>query len=350
MVKPSSSVCNMACEYCFYHSLSSQRESVSLGQMSHETVEEVISKGLKYADGAPLYLSFQGGEPLLRGKDFFRFVSAMLAKHNLCRSQITLAMQTNGLLIDEEWCDIFLESDWLVGLSLDGDSAANAHRVDTAGNPVFDRVLGAAGLLKKRGVQFNVLSVITEQSAQNIGPIYKFLTSKGFRHLQFIPCLKPLGCEYSPLTVTEKTYGDYLIELFKLYFADIRRGNYVSVRQMDNFVLLSQGRKAEQCGMNGECGRQFVVEGDGSVFPCDFYCLDEFRLGNILHSDFLELGASEKAAKFLSEAAILPQKCKECKYFRLCRGGCKRERCDLDKCGGYIRFLDHAVQYLRGIH
>lgn len=351
MVKPSSSLCNMSCTYCFYHSLSKQRESVSYGMMSEKTVEGVIKKALEFADGSQVYLSFQGGEPLLRGIDFFEFVFKTVRDLNTLRSPVTLALQTNGLLIDEKWCKLFKKADWLIGLSLDGDELNNINRIDNSGNPVFERTLAAAKLMQKFGVHFNILTVVTEQSAKNIANIYNFLTAQGFRYLQFIPCLKPFGSEASPLTINEKTYGNYLIELFILYLGDIKRGRYVSVRQLDNLVLLSKGRPSEQCGMNGTCSSQFVVEGDGTVFPCDFYCLDEYRLGNINDNDFTELSANPIRIAFLKSSINVKDECKKCQYLTLCRGGgCKREKLDFDKCNGYRQFLTYALPHLKKIY
>lgn len=349
MVKPASALCNMSCAYCFYHSLAQQRESYSYGMMTENTAEEVIKKALTYAGGAPMYLSFQGGEPLLRGKEFFRFVLATVGRNNTANSPVTLALQTNGQLIDDDWCRIFAEGDWLIGLSLDGDEVSNINRIDKEGKPVFHSTLAAAALLQKHSIPFNILSVVTEGSAKRIRSIYKFLTSRGFKHMQFIPCLKPLGGKPNGFCITKKTYGDYLISLFRLYLDDIRRGNYISVRQLDNFVLLANGRPAEQCGMNGKCGTQFVIEGDGTVFPCDFFCLDEYKLGNINNGKFSDFAVHPKMLQFVKESTKENDKCKKCKFFALCKGGCKRERSDVDKCEGYKKFFSYALPHLKNI-
>lgn len=350
MVKPASSLCNLKCEYCFYHSLAGQRESYNYGIMDEDTLDVIIQKALSYAEGGALYLSFQGGEPLLAGKSFFRFASSALARRNKYHSPITLAVQTNGTLLDNEWCRIFAEGNYLVGLSLDGDQAANARRVDKSGAPVFERILAAARMLKEHGVEFNILSVLTEQNAKRIKPIYEFLTAQGFRHLQFIPYLKALGANPDAMTVTAETYGEYLTTLFDLYLRDIKRNRYVSIRQMDNFVALAKGGRAEQCGMNGVCAGGFVIEGDGTVFPCDFYCLDQYKLGNIKENGFDYFAAHPTMRKFIADSVINSSKCRECPYYRLCRGGCKRERTDLDKCHGYKKFFARALPELKKIY
>ena len=356
MLKPASSECNLDCKYCFYHSLCQARTAPSHGFMSVETLETVLKKAFEYTEGAPLSLSFQGGEPLLRGKDFYYRLAELLDGYRKQGNKVSVGIQTNGTLIDEEWCDIFVGNGWLVGLSLDGDEEANAFRVDKNGKPTFTKVYAAAKLMQKKNVDFNVLSVLTEPTALRIEEIYDFFRKNSFNYLQFIPCLKPFRFEngvlqttpdYSPLyadgkpyTLSAEGYAHFLIEGFARYYADYRSGNYISVRQFDNFIRLARFEPAEQCGMNGYCTRQFVIEGDGEVYPCDFYCLDEYSLGNIYANGFEEMGRSPKALAFIKESLTLPEKCKHCDYFALCRNGCKRERYDIDKCSAYLHFFN----------
>ena len=339
----------MRCEYCFYHSLSAQRELPFRGMMSEETLRVALGKIFDYADGGPVSLSFQGGEPLLSGKAFFRAAARLIAKLNVKRSEVFVGVQTNGTLIDEEWCDIFCENKWLVGLSLDGDAEANAYRVDGDGAPTFDRVYAAAQLLRRRGADFNVLCVLTRPIAENIERVYDFYARSGFGFLQFIPVLKPLktAVQNDAMYLTGDVYGDFLVKLFDLYMRDMRRGRYTSIRQMDNFVALANFRRAEQCGMTGGCARQFVIEGDGAVYPCDFYCLDEYYLGSILDKPLEELASTPVAVRFVEESRRYPDKCRQCRWFRMCMGGCKRERIDLDKCAAYDKFFVHAVPHMR---
>ena len=338
MLKPASSLCNMRCEYCFYHSLAGQRSAPSHGMMSGDTLKNVIEKAFAYADGAPVSLSFQGGEPLLAGKDFFRLAEQLLRTLNRKRSRVSVGVQTNGTLLDDEWCDMFTRFGWLVGLSLDGDRNHNAMRVFEDGTPSFDAAYSAAKLLEKHRTPFNILAVLTRPVAENIERVYAFFRRNKFRHLQFIPVLRPLGGEEAKeddgVSLTPAAYLNFLKKAFSLYMKDMIDGRYTSIR-------------AEQCGMNGGCSQQFVVEGDGAVYPCDFYCLDEYLMGNINESSFEELAESPVAVKFLEEGSVLPEKCKGCKYLRMCNGGCKRERIDIDKCEAYTEFFDYALPHLK---
>lgn len=365
MLKPASSNCNLRCKYCFYHSLSEQRELPSRGFMSTDTLRDVLQKAFAFADGELIMLSFQGGEPLLAGKDFFRSFAEMLPELNVKNSPVHVGVQTNGTLIDEEWCGIFSKNRYLVGLSLDGDAAANALRVDADGEETFDKVFAAAKLLKDKKINFNILSVLTKPVAENIARIYAFFRKNGFKHLQFIPCLKPLnGAADTPEAfyyngdeaeseaeedyfLTSADYEEFLKKAFSLYTRDYIDGKYVSIRTFDNFVRLAHSQRAEQCGMNGYCTHQYVIEADGEVYPCDFYCLDEYALGNIRDTDFAALEKHPKAVKFIKESLGIQEKCKECTYYRLCRGGCKRERIDLDKCKAYKNFFPYALPHLK---
>ena len=161
MFKPASSLCNMRCRYCFYHSVAENREMPSHGMMGTDTLETALRKAFAYADGGHVALSFQGGEPLLAGKEFFLTAERLIRTLNTARSPVSVGVQTNGTLLDEEWCRMFARFGWLVGLSLDGDRIANAYRVDAEGAETFDRVCAAARLLQKNRVEFNVLCVLT---------------------------------------------------------------------------------------------------------------------------------------------------------------------------------------------
>ena len=143
-------------------------------------------------------------------------------------------------------------------------------------------------------------------------------------------------------------YAQYLIRLFNLYVKDYADGNYVSIRHFDNMVRLFLGQQAEQCGMQGHCGRQFVVEAGGNVYPCDFYCMDEWLLGNINDSDFISLAKCEKSLNFIRESLKVSDKCAGCPYYRVCRGGgCKRNREDRDYCAAYKYFFSGCLPLFR---
>lgn len=340
MIKPASSLCNMRCKYCFYSDVAGTRKNYSFGVMEKETAYNLIVKALDFADGESIAFTFQGGEPLIAGMDFFRFFVKTAKNLNLKNSQIHYSIQTNGTLIDDNFCKFFKENGFLVGLSLDGNYKNNIFRVDDKSVNAYRKIMLAAKKLEKFKVDFNILTVLTGRCADNIEEIYEYFKKEGFGYLQFIPCLRPLGDKTEgEMYMTSKQYENYLIKLFKLYVRDYIGGNYVSIRYFDNIVRLYLDMQTEQCGVCGYCSRQFVVEGNGNVYPCDFYCTDMWLLGNINESDFMSLAKSEKALRFISESLSVSEKCKKCSVYKLCRaGGCKRNREDADYCQAYKNF------------
>lgn len=351
MIKPASSLCNLRCEYCFYHDVSDIRTVQSFGLMTDKTSENIIKKALAFADGESVAFAFQGGEPLIAGLPFFRYFVKFANEHNDRNSKIYWSLQTNGTLINNEWAEFFSENKFLIGLSLDGDFENNCFRKDCNGQNPFFKILKAAEILKSCNVDFNILTVLTGKCADNITAVYKFFRSKGFRYLQFIPCLRPFDCtDESELYMTNEQYADFLIKCFNYYVRDYVKGDYTSVRWFDNIVHQFLGNPTEQCGICGHCMHQFVAEGNGNIYPCDFYCTDEWYLGNINDDgeDFNTLAHCDKAVSFIKESLSVPEKCRHCKFYPLCRaGGCKRTRCDTDYCEAYRKFFSSCLPLFR---
>ena len=349
MLKPASSMCNLRCKYCFYHSLAGSRESFSYGKMNTETTDNVIAKALDFADGGSIYFAFQGGEPLFAGKEWFAYFVDKVKELNKRGSKIYYSLQTNATLIDEEWAEFFARNGFLLGVSLDGDQSANRYRLDINLDYTFPKVKRAIEILQSKGVDFNILIVTTGWTADHVEEVYHYLTGQGYKYLQFIPCLRPFGDKSeSELYMTVEQYGNFLIRLFNLYVKDYVRNDYTSVRLLDNMVHMYLGNPVEQCGVCGHCSHQFVVEGNGNVYPCDFYCLDEWLLGNINESNFDKLAHTDRAIDFIKESFNIPDKCKKCKLYGICRaGGCKRSREDRDYCEAYQKFFGACLPLFR---
>ena len=350
MIKPASSLCNLRCRYCFYHDVSNIRSVASFGVMSERTAGSLIKKALDFAAGESVAFAFQGGEPTLAGLDFYRFFTEKVKEENTLGSKIYFSIQTNGTTITDEWAKFFAENGFLVGLSLDGDFEGNKFRVDLGGQNTFYKILSAADKLRRFGAEFNILTVLTGKCADRIDEIYSFFKSRGFKYIQFIPCLRPFGDNSeSELYMTNEQYAKFLIHAFNRYVKDYVRGQYTSVRYFDNLVHLYLGNPTEQCGMCGHCTHQFVAEGNGNIYPCDFYCTDEWLLGNINDAPTFEsLAKCGRATEFLKESLAVPDKCQKCRYYPLCRaGGCKRTRADRDYCEAYKKFFSSCLPLFR---
>lgn len=331
LIKPSSANCNIDCKYCFYKCLSSNREEYSKGFMSEETLERLIVQAIDYAEGYVAF-AFQGGEPTLAGVEFFRKVVALQRKYNTKNLTIENTIQTNGILIDEEWAQFLSENHFLVGLSLDGPKKIHdRYRLDVSGNPTFEKVMRAVSLFEQYHVEYNILSVITNDSADKASYLYHFYKRNRFRYVQFIPCMDEQirACEHAyskerkEYAVKPEQYGGFLCKFFDLWYDDFCKGEQMDIRMFSNLAQVAAGYPAEECGMNGYCTCYFVVEGDGSVYPCDFYCMDEWKLGSVADS-FQKLIGSEKAKQFVDCSKEIASKCKDCPYFSLCKGGCRR--------------------------
>lgn len=320
LIKPASGGCNAHCRYCFYRDEMDHRRVGSFGVMTAETQRQVLENALKNGEGT-CTISYQGGEPTLAGLDFFRRGAAL--ERALKPEGVTLrhAIQTSGLSMTREWAEFFAGEGYLVGLSLDGPRELHEAQ---RGEGTFDRVLEAAALLDRAGAEYNILTVVTEASAHRAERLYRFFRKQGFRYLQFIPCLDPFdGAGEAP---TAESYGAFLCRLFDLWYRDVMAGNGVSIRLFDDFVRMMAGLPPTTCGSLGVCTLQTVVEADGSVYPCDFYALDEYRLGSLREQTPEELRRAPAADRFLREGARPSPLCGRCALLPLCRGGCRRYR------------------------
>lgn len=254
LIKPASSACNMTCAYCFYRDVASHRQEGFQGMLSPRLMEEVVAGAMEFAEHSCSFL-FQGGEPTLAGLDFYRQVVELVKKHEKPGVKVSYAIQTNAFRLDEEWCAFFKEHDFLVGVSLDGPAELhNLNRTDPAQNGTFNDVMRSVALLKKHGVTFNILCVLTGKNARSIERIYRFFRKQGLDHIQFIPCLEPLGQERGReryhLSVEE--YGEFLIRVFDLWFQDLLSGQYVSIRHIDNWLQILLGGPARGLRHGGQ--------------------------------------------------------------------------------------------------
>lgn len=356
LIKPASANCNMDCKYCFYKCLSSHREEYSKGFMKEETLEILVREAIAYADGS-LTFAFQGGEPTLAGLDFFQKAVELQQKYNNKKLQIENTIQTNGLLIDEKWARFLGEHRFLVGLSLDGPKKMHdRYRKDAGGQYTFARIMHSVQLLEQYHVDYNVVTVVTNDTAKQASFLYKFWKRNHYPFVQFIPCMDEIKRqdgtqERSIYAVEPEQYGKFLCELFDLWYADFATGEAMDIRMFSNLAQMAAGYPAEECGMNGCCNCYFVVEGDGSVYPCDFYCMDAWKLGTV-NDGFVQMKTSEKAKAFVEVSRPVCAACQECPHFFLCRGGCRRWREPFvdgkpglnQLCSAYRMFFAHAAE------
>lgn len=353
LIKPASSLCNMRCRYCFYEDEAANRAQPSMGVMTRQTAELLIRQALDAAgEQGNISIAFQGGEPTLAGLPFFVSFVEMMARYNANRVPVSYAIQTNGYALDAAWAAFLAKNRFLVGISVDGDKALHDEfRLDASGKGTWKQTQKSLRLLQEAGVACNLLCVVTKRCARSAVRTYHALQKTGIGYLQFIPCLDPLGEERGrqPWSLTPEDYGGFLCALFDAWYRDWEEGRYTSVRLFDDYVHLAMGMPSSTCATQGRCGAYSVVEADGSVYPCDFYALDQWKLGNIHQTPLGELQQTQRAADFLKEGLHRPAMCQECRWVRLCFGGCKRDwytdRAGAVRnyyCPSFRRFFAHA--------
>ena len=359
LIKPASAHCNMRCAYCFYANVTDIRSVKNRGMMTETTAERLIQRAFREVTGSCTF-AFQGGEPTLIGLDFYRRFVEMTALYNTRRIPVYYALQTNGLLLDGQWGDFFRENHFLIGLSIDGSKAVHdALRVDANGQATHRRCGAALALLRERQVDVNVLTVVSSRVAADAQGWWQFVKRERVASVQLIPCLDELGQERggAAFSLRPDAYGAFLCAVFDLWFRDLEQGHYVSVRIFDNLIRMLRGEPPENCAMNGVCHAYPVVEADGSVYPCDFYALDEFCLGNLHEADFSSMLSGERARAFVRPSRRRHEDCESCPFLALCRGGCRRDRESavtgvLDRnyfCESYRTFFAYATPRLRYI-
>lgn len=355
LIKPVSAVCNLDCAYCFYLDRAADPYKALPGRrMTPETLERLVDSYLAYSFPDSVF-TFQGGEPTLAGLRYFEQVVTLQQRYGRSGQSIGNALQTNGVLLDRHWCDLFRSHEWLLGISLDGPEALHdAYRLTKRGQGTWRKVADNVALLQKHGVAFNVLCVLSQANVRQPKTLYRFFRGLGVDHIQFIP-LAEFGDDGRPLpfTITPEQYGRFLCELFDVWWPDRRR---VCIRLFDNIAEALAGRKPGTCTMHATCDSYVVVEYNGDVYPCDFFVERSWKLGNVATDSWSEIARRGRRYQFASKKTLAHPECQACEYQTICHGGCPKFRHapharfdDLDYfCAAYKMIYARAVGPLRG--
>lgn len=359
LIKPASSGCNLACKYCFYADVSDHRSVKSYGKMTVETLEVLVKKAMGRAEGSCTF-AFQGGEPTLVGLGFYEELVRLEKKYAKPGLTVQNAIQTNGTLITEEWAKFLGKNRFLVGLSVDGTKEVNdGLRCFRNGEGTFERLMETAALFDQYKVEYNILTVVTKQVTKNIKEIYDFYIAHNFRYLQFIPCLDDIQDEKGSkdYSLLPEDYEVFLKDLFDKWYETLRKGEFIYIRYFENLLQKMLGYYPEACGMMGTCTHQYVIEADGGVYPCDFYVMDEYKIGNLITDDFETLEVNRTAINFIPQSQAKDSGCMKCKWYRLCHGGCRRDRDQFDNgkmgrnyfCRAYKTFFKYSYPRLEEV-
>jgi uncharacterized protein len=358
MMKPRGAICNLDCEYCYFLS----KEFMYPGsrfRMADDLLEEYTKQYIEAQRVPEVTFAWQGGEPTLMGLDFFKRAVELQQKYRKPGMTIHNALQTNGTLLDDDWCRFFHEHNFLIGLSVDGPRELHdAYRVDKGGKPTFERVMKGMHLLQRHQVEFNILTTVHAANAEHPLEVYRFLRDEAkTQFMQFIPIVErdnetgyQDGDIITDRSVTAEQYGRFLMAIFDEW---VRRDvGQIYVQIFDVALAAWSGHRPGLCIFEETCGSALAMEHNGDLFSCDHYVEPNYRLGNIMEIPLIEMVASEKQRQFgLDKRDKLPQYCRECEVRFVCNGGCPKDRILTTPdgepglnvlCAGFRSFFNHV--------
>lgn len=374
MTKPIGPLCNLDCAYCFYL----EKEKLFPGgrnfKMSDDVLESYVRQYIEQQAAPEITFAWQGGEPTLLGLSFFRKVVELQSRY-AGGKRIYNVLQTNGTLLNAEWCAFFREHHFLIGISVDGPAKFHdAYRVDKRGEATYSKVLAGLRLLQKHQVEFNTLTVVSHKNVRHALEVYQFLREVGSKYIQFIPLIerraddatKELGLDLAApprvdqdreisqavtdWSVKPKDYGAFLCDIFDEWVA--RDVGEVFVQIFDVALGNWMGMGGGLCVFSPTCGTALAMEHNGDVYSCDHYVYPQYRLGNILNQSLGEMVKSEVQIGFgRDKSATLPKYCRDCSVRFACHGECPKHRFirtpDGERglnylCAAYKRFFSHV--------
>ena len=363
MLKPRGAICNLDCAYCYYLSKRELYPGID-PRMSVEMLDIFTRQYIEAQQVPEVTFGWQGGEPLLMGLEFFRRAIELQERYRRPEVRVLNALQTNGTLLDDEWCRFFREHNFLIGLSLDGPASMHdAYRRDKGGAPTFERVMAGATLLRKHGVEFNILTTVHAANRDHPLRVYRFLRDEvGTEFIQFIPIVErdnetgfQEGDRVTDRSVAGRQYGRFLAGVFDEWVRhDVGQ---VFVQIFDVALAAWMGQRPGLCVFEETCGTALVLEHNGDLYACDHFVEPRHRLGSIRDASLIEMVASEKQRQFgEAKSRLLPQACRACEVRFVCHGGCPKNRISRTPngepglntlCEGYRAFFNHIDRPMR---
>ena len=370
MLKPAGAHCNLACKYCYYLEKNNLYQNSHRHLMSDEMLEQFTREYIEAQTMPQVLFTWHGGEPLMRSIDFYKKALALQKKYAQGK-QIDNAIQTNGTLLTDEWCEFFAKNHWLVGISIDGPQEYHDHyRVTPAGKPSWEKVMQGIQLLKKHRVEWNAMAVVNAYNAEHPLEFYHFFRDNGCQYLQFTPIVERLtehedGRTLASLaddreipladaSVTPQQWGNFLCTIFDDWVRHDVGKTFVEI--FDCTLANWMGVLPGICAYSKECGHAGVMEHNGDVYSCDHFVFPEYKLGNIREQSLIDMLYGEKQQAFSRlKHTSLPRQCKECDMEFACHGECPKNRFEKDKygepglnylCQGYYQYYTHVSPYM----
>ncbi len=373
MAKPVGPICNLDCKYCFYLEKEVLYPQASNWAMRDEVLDSYIRQYIEAHSSASVHFAWQGGEPTLLGVEYFRKIVALQAKYSNGK-RIENALQTNGVLLNDEWARFLRDAGFLIGISIDGPRELHdVYRVDKGGQPTFDRVMRGMDALKRHGAEFNTLTTVHRANARFPLEVYRFLKANGSGYMQFIPIVERISQQatadglvlvspafhdaatVTPWSVEPDQFGQFLCAIFDDWVRHDVGKSFVQL--FDVCLEIWSGFEASLCVFRPTCGAALAIEHSGDLYSCDHFVYPENRLGNIMQSPLESLVESEQQHRFgKAKESTLPKYCRECDVRFACNGECPKHRFATTPdgepglnflCAAYKRFFHHVDPYMR---
>ena len=365
MLKPAGSLCNLKCAYCYYLDKSDIYGGVQ-PRMTDQMLESFIREYIQANEVDEVTFNWHGGEPLLMGLDFYRR-AVKLEKKYANGKTIHNTIQTNGILLNHDWCFFLRDNDFLTGVSIDGpEDIHDRYRRDRGGHPTFARVIKGIENLYRYGVQYNTMTTVNKASEGRGLDVYRFMKSIGSMYMQFMPVVEHIDVDgriadpsnenatLAPWSGGSAAYGQFLCDIFDYWVCnDVGR---CFVGQFDATLASWCGVQPGICAYAETCGGNSVIEHNGDLYPCDHFVYPKYRIGNIIETPLKELMSSERQIRFgISKRNGLPVKCIKCKWFFACHGECPKHRFDRTEsgetglsylCEGHKMFYERVAPYM----
>jgi uncharacterized protein len=336
LAKPTGAICNLACSYCFFLDKELLYEGDRF-RMSDQVLDQYIHQLVEAHDVPEVTVAWQGGEPTLMGIDFYRRSIELQEKYRKPGMTFQNTMQTNGTLLNDEWCEFFKEHDFLIGISIDGPRELHDYyRVYKRGEGSFDKVMRGLRLLQKHGVEYNVLTTVNAINADYPTEVYRFLRDEvGTDWMQFIPVVERVdedgesahlrGTHASDRSVGAEQFGNFLITIFDEWVRhDVGR---VFVQGFEAAARNWMGLSSGMCVFNETCGTGLALEHNGDLYSCDHFVDPDFLVGNITDTDMKDIVAGKQQYDFgQDKSTTLPQYCLDCDVRFACHGECPKNR------------------------
>ncbi len=355
MLKPVGAVCNLRCEYCYYLSKKELYPEFKRYMMPEDLLEKFTKQYLESQTMPQVLFTWHGGEPLLQNIGFYKKALQLQRYYGRGR-QIDNCLQTNGTLLTDEWCRFFKDHNFLIGISIDGTQHCHdIYRKTSEGKPSFTQVMRGIDLLKKHGVEFNVMGVVNDYNVDYPLEFYNFFKEIDTRFIQFAPIVERLSDgTLAPWNVPAEKWGDFLIAVFDEW---VRKdvGEFY-IQYFDSTLANWVGEHPGTCILAKTCGHAGVMEFNGDVYACDHFVFPEYKLGNIYTRTLTEMMYSPQQMQFGSNKQnTLPKQCRQCEFLFACNGECPKNRIlntsDGEPglnylCKGYYKYFKHIAPYM----